>query len=335
MAELRRLLLTACAVFLLLLALIAVCLLPPSHPLSISTLSAWLRPQADLDRILQETAMPDKTVIITTLNEAWATPNSMIDLFLHSFGTGKKITRLVNHLLIVALDEKSYERCLSIHLHCFHLKKDGVDFSRSEKLFMTPDYLTMMWTRIDFLRQVLEKGFSFIFSDADVLWFRDPFEYLSPDADVLMACDHYVGDPWNLTNEANGGFVYARANTRTVNFYKYWFMAREAFPGMHDQDVFNMIKQGKALEEIGLQMQFFDTKYISCFCQPSDDLEKVVTMHANCCFGLESKLQDLRRILADWNRYQLATNRSEELRWSAPKSCLQSSKVLESSEMLH
>ncbi|MCO5597497.1 hypothetical protein L7F22_051575 [Adiantum nelumboides] len=330
MAELRRILSRACVAFLLIFALLAVLLMPASHPLSLSTLSAWLRPQqteAELDSILWKAAMPNKTVIITTLNAAWATPNSMIDLFLQSFGTGINITRFLNHLLIVALDEKSYKRCMSIHLHCFRLKTDGIDFSR-EKLFMTPDYLTMMWTRIDFLRQVLEKGFSFFFSDADVLWFRDPFQYISSDADFQMACDYYVGDPRSLTNAVNGGFVYAQANTRTISFYKYWFMAREAFPGLHDQDVFNMIKQDKAVEEIGLQMQFFDTKYISCFCQPSDDLEKVVTMHANCCFGLQSKLDDLRRILADWNRYQLSTNKSEEMRWSAPKACLESSKVL-------
>ncbi|KAI5059351.1 hypothetical protein GOP47_0025670 [Adiantum capillus-veneris] len=289
-------------------------------------ISPWLRfrqtqvcrETSDLQEILRKTAMPDNMVIITTLNEAWETPNSMIDLFLQSFTT----TSLLNHLLIVALDNKSYERCLGIHSHCFHLKTDGVDFSRTEKLFMTPDYLTMMWTRIDFLQQVLEKGFSFIFSDADILWFRDPFQYLSADVDFQVACDFYVGDPSSLENAVNTGFVFARANNKTISLYKYWYMAREAFPGMHDQDVFNKIKRNKALEVIGLRMQFLDTKFISTFCQPSDDLEKVATMHANCCFGLQSKLDDLRWILADWNRYRLSTNRTKEVRWSAPKACL-------------
>ena len=36
--------------------------------------------------------MEDKTVIITTLNEAWAAPNTVIDLFLESFRTGQGIS---------------------------------------------------------------------------------------------------------------------------------------------------------------------------------------------------------------------------------------------------
>jgi hypothetical protein len=40
---------------------------------------------------------------------------------------------------------------------------DGVDFS-GQKNFMTDGYLRMMWRRVDFLREVLEKGFSFVFT---------------------------------------------------------------------------------------------------------------------------------------------------------------------------
>jgi len=38
-----------------------------------------------LESVLRNTSMKDKTVIITILNEAWAEPGSMFDLFLESF----------------------------------------------------------------------------------------------------------------------------------------------------------------------------------------------------------------------------------------------------------
>ncbi|KAH7306585.1 hypothetical protein KP509_22G020600 [Ceratopteris richardii] len=270
--------------------------------------------------------MPDKTVIITTLNEAWATRNTMIDLFLESFGLGINTTRFLDHLLIVALDQNSYDRCISIHSHCFELKTDGVDFS-GEKIFNSPDYLRMMWRRIDFLRQVLEEGYSFLFSDADIMWFRDPFPYISPDADIQVACDKYLGQPNSLRNRANGGFLFARANKRTINFYKYWYLAKEVFPGMHDQDVLNKIKRDNALKEFGLRLQFFDTKFISGFCQLSNDFEVIVTMHANCCYGLQNKLDDLRQMLTDWKRFRSMTpsmKRFGRPTWAAPKACLTS-----------
>lgn len=107
--------------------------------------------------------MPDRTVILTTLNEAWAARNSVIDLFLQSFRIGDGTRKLLDHLVIVALDQKAYSRCKVLHSHCFALSTEGVDFSQ-EAYFMTPDYLNMMWRRIDFLRYVLEMGYNFVFT---------------------------------------------------------------------------------------------------------------------------------------------------------------------------
>ena len=107
--------------------------------------------------------MEDKTVILTTLNEAWAAENSTIDLFLESFRIGNGTLKLLNHLVIIALDQKAFSRCLELHNHCFSLVSEGDDFHQ-EAYFMTPDYLKMMWRRIDFLRSVLELGYDFVFT---------------------------------------------------------------------------------------------------------------------------------------------------------------------------
>lgn len=107
--------------------------------------------------------MRDKTVILTTLNAAWANPGSVIDLFMESFRNGETTHHLLNHLVIVSLDMKAYTRCMAIHAHCFALITEGVDFS-GEKSFMSKGYLRMMWRRVNFFRVVLTKGYSFIFS---------------------------------------------------------------------------------------------------------------------------------------------------------------------------
>lgn len=237
---------------------------------------------------------------------------------------GEGTERFVDHLVIVALDQKTYERCIFVHVHCFQLRTEGVDFS-GVKAFRSSDYVKMMWRRIQFLREVLEEGYSFVFTDADILWFRDPFPLFSPEADLQIACDFYNGRPNSLKNNANGGFVFARSNKRTIQFYKYWHKARELFPDKHDQDVFDKIKHDEALADMGLRVSFLDTKYISGFCQPRGDLVTVCTMHANCCYDLESKLQDLRLILSDWRKFRSMSpqeKRVHKFSWSAPKACL-------------
>ncbi|KAL6189743.1 hypothetical protein ACLB2K_036145 [Fragaria x ananassa] len=276
-----------------------------------------------IEEVLKDAAMEDGTVILTTLNEAWAAPNSIIDLFLESFRNGVGTRRLLNHLVIIALDQKAYRRCLQIHTHCFGLHTEGVDF-REEAYFMTPNYLKMMWARIDFLRSVLEMGFNFVFTDADVMWFRDPFPRFYSNADFQIACDHFLGSSDDLQNKPNGGFNYVKSNNRSIEFYKHWYSSRETYPGYHDQDVLNMIKFDPSTLSIGLRMKFLDTAYFGGFCEPSRDLNQVCTMHANCCFGLDSKLHDLRIMVQDWKEFLSlppSLKRDYIFPWAVPQNC--------------
>ncbi|XP_020548782.1 uncharacterized protein At4g15970-like [Sesamum indicum] len=266
-----------------------------------------------------------KTVIITTVNAAWTEPNSIFDLFMESFRIGTQTQSLLKHLVVVALDQKAYSRCLDVHPHCFALTTAGVDFS-GQAFFMSADYLKMMWRRIDFLRSVLDMGYNFIFSDADIMWLRDPFPIFYPDGDFQIACDTYKYDSTDLRNLPNGGFTYVKSNNRTIQFYKFWYNGKDYFPGIHDQDVFNRIKFNPLIVEIGLEIRFLDTAYFGGFCQPSKDLDLVVTMHANCCIGLENKIHDIKMVIEDWKSYMglMAVKGRKNLSnrtWTAPWRC--------------
>lgn len=116
-----------------------------------------------LDRVLKNASMEDRTVILTTLNEAWAEPNSMFDIFLESFRIGNGTQRLLNHLVIICMDQKAYARCLALNFHCYHPDSKGVNYT-SEAVFMTNTYLEMMWARIDLFASILEMGYNFVFT---------------------------------------------------------------------------------------------------------------------------------------------------------------------------
>lgn len=113
--------------------------------------------------VLENASTENRTVIVTTLNKAWAEPNSLFDLFLESFRIGQGTQRLLKHVVVVCLDSKAFDRCSQLHPNCYYLETSGIDFS-GEKRFATPDYLKMMWRRIELLTQVLEMGFNFIFT---------------------------------------------------------------------------------------------------------------------------------------------------------------------------
>ncbi|KAI4329770.1 hypothetical protein MLD38_028118 [Melastoma candidum] len=136
-------------------------------------------------------------------------------------------------------------------------RADGSTSSRAK--FMATDYLHMMWHRIDLLRLILQMGYSFVFTDTDIMWLRDPFPRFCADADFQIACDFFNGNPTDKENHPNGGFNYA-----------------------------------------------------SSAC----------TMHANCCVGLENKINDLSILLDDWRKYtSLPPNETTSASWTVPQDC--------------
>ncbi|XP_074573241.1 uncharacterized protein At4g15970-like [Curcuma longa] len=276
-----------------------------------------------LERVLRAAATADNAVIITSLNAFWSTPGSGLDVFLEGFRTGNGTRELLNHLVIVAVDDKAYERCVAVHRHCLDFKVEGLDFS-AEKVFNSPEYLDMMWARLDFLRLVLEKGFDFVFSDVDIMWFRNPFPYFYSEGDFQISCDRFLGDPTDLKNSPNNGFNYARSNNRSIEFFKYWYSSRARFPGVHEQNVLNKIKFDQRTQDIGVKIRFLSTERFGGFCQPSKNFNKVCTMHANCCIGLRRKINDLRAMLDDWRKFTSLppdVRISSNFSWSVPQTC--------------
>lgn len=127
-----------------------------------------------------------------------------------------------------------------------------------------------------------------------------------------------------MKNNPNGGFNYVKSSNYSINFYKFWYNSRTNYPKMHDQDVLNKIKYDPMLREIGITIKFLDTAYFGGFCQPSRDLNKVCTMHANCCIGLDRKIHDLKVMLEDWRKYLALPDDERASRpnsWTVPQNC--------------
>ncbi|KAI4974793.1 hypothetical protein ZWY2020_048400 [Hordeum vulgare] len=280
----------------------------------------------ELAELLKNASMEDGTVIMTSINKAYAAPGSLLDLFLESFRVGEGTAHLLDHVLIVAVDPGALRRCRSVHRHCYLLRRSpgAVDYS-DEKHFMTKDYLDMMWGRNRFQQTILELGFNFLFTDIDIMWFRNPLRHIAITSDVAIASDFFNGDPESMGNRPNGGFLYVRSANRTVEFYRRWRRARRRFPdGTNEQEILGRA-QGELSRRSGVRMQFLDTAHCGGFCQLSGDMGRVCTLHANCCTGLANKVHDLRNVLRDWRNYTAAPpqeRRVGDFRWTRPGKCI-------------
>ncbi|WOL07621.1 hypothetical protein Cni_G16366 [Canna indica] len=270
----------------------------------------------DLDMVLEATSMKNKILIIAILNKAYVGENGMLDLFLQSLRQGEKTEFLINHLLLVAVDDLAFNLCNALQLHCYKLVS-GVDFSK-EAFYMSDHFIKMMWRRTQFLSNVLKRGYSFIFTDMDILWLRNPLTRLGGREDLQISCDSYNGLHNATANFINTGFYFVKSNSRTVALFHRWYSAMNSSSGMKDQDVLLQMSFDGVFMQLGMRVKYLDTNYFSGFCQKSRDFRKVITVHANCCIGTNAKLVDLRAFFEAWKIHNGTANAS----WPAHKSCL-------------
>ncbi|XP_059633816.1 uncharacterized protein At1g28695-like [Cornus florida] len=296
----------------------------------------------ELDVVLEEASMSNKTVVIAVVNRAYAEEQNggvymtMLDLFLESFWVGEETRGLLDHLLVVAVDQTAYDRCIFRGLHCYRLVTDGVDFT-GEKLYMSDEFIKMMWRRTRFLLDVLNRGYNFIFTDTDVMWLRNPFERLSKNEteDIQMSTDDFNGDAWSEANFINTGFYYVRSNNRTISLFQKWYDMKDNSTGMKEQDVLARLIHDGVLRQLGLKVRFLDTLYFSGFCKDSRDITAVTTVHANCCRSISAKVTDLAAVLRDWKKFRrlvaryprAAANATLNFQWSKHIGCFKSWRV--------
>ncbi|BBG95900.1 Nucleotide-diphospho-sugar transferase family protein [Prunus dulcis] len=71
---------------------------------------------------------------------------------------------MISQLLLLVVDQTSFEHCKFLHLHCHKLEADDPADFEVEKLYMSQDFINMMSGRTPFLKEMLERGYSFIFT---------------------------------------------------------------------------------------------------------------------------------------------------------------------------
>ncbi|TYJ04650.1 hypothetical protein E1A91_A12G106500v1 [Gossypium mustelinum] len=292
----------------------------------------------ELELALRKASMPNRTVIIAVINKAYVERSvneeaTMLDLFLESFWVGENTRPLLEHLLLVAVDQTAYERCQFRRLHCYRLVTEGVDFA-GEKVYMSQDFINMMWRRTLFLLEILKRGYNFIFTDIDVMWLRNPFLRLSPleEADLEISVDTFNDDPRPENKYINTGFYYIRSNSKTISLFHTWYSQKNNSTGKKEQDVLQDLIRGGLLQKLNLKVKFLETRYFSGFCQDSKDITAVTTMHANCCRNSKAKFRDLTTALRDWKQFKAAVFQHPEIidrigldfKWTAHTECLNS-----------
>ncbi|CAL9086277.1 unnamed protein product [Musa textilis] len=289
-----------------------------TFPAHTSCAKSWKTHQ--LKTSLQAAATGNKTLVISYLNKAYVEENGMLDLFLRSLKEGEDTAFLINHLVLITVDQTAFDRCKMHRLHCYRLVAEDLDFSK-EQLFMSEGYINLVWQKVVVLGEVLKHGYNFIFTDIDIMWLRNPFSRLSLHGeDLQISCDDYNGRPFDDSNHINTGFFYVASNNKTIKLFDTWFESRKTLERMHDQDVLVFLKSKGVFKQLGVSVRFLDTLYFSGFCEVTKNSKEVITVHANCCRSIKAKVDDLTETLEAWKKLK----GTPTVGWPQRRACIQS-----------
>ncbi|CAL9014826.1 unnamed protein product [Prunus brigantina] len=306
-------------------ALVLLCILlkKSSQPIGtthdVSLLKFQTNPEsAELVEVLRRASMADRTIILTIVEEAWTGPGSVLDLFLESFRIGQGTKWLLNHLIIVTLGRQAFQYFKSLHPHCFQLTPIGVSKpSTGEQLHQHSR------DRHDLLHKVLQLGYNLVFTEVDVMWFRNPIPHFNPQDEVTIPCDL---EPKYGSNKQDRGLFYVKSNYISVKFFNYLKLVGVLYPNTPFESLCEIATEQEIMEMLGMRIKFLYKVYFGGFCQPLKNNSEVYTMQANCCEKIESKVHDLKLVLDDWSNFtgqssnhSLGTLSS----WRAPDKCNQ------------
>ncbi|XP_031382781.1 uncharacterized protein At1g28695-like [Punica granatum] len=172
------------------------------------------------------------------------------------------------------------------------------------KPFRRTNRIEVEWRRNMLIQEVIELGYSFIYTDVDVLWFRNPFPLLGRYDAMVMAPKH-ASDSQSITKSPGGGFFYMHSNEIALEFLKLWNFERILYPDSDTQSTLEMILQSSD-EFLGFlrnKMSYLDTVDYEDFCQGSVDLRRVYIARVNCSTESEHKIHDVEILLDSWKSF--------------------------------
>lgn len=112
-----------------------------------------------------------------------------------------------------------------------------------------------------------QRFFLLFIQDADILWFRNPFDHFANNTDFQISSDKYRGNPYSFYNRPNCGYQYTRSNNRTIAMYRHWCQGGEENPSIDEQSVLKVMLKRNEIATYNVKIRFLETERFSGFCE--------------------------------------------------------------------
>ena len=172
--------------------------------------------EAELKPILAKAAK-NNVVMTMTMNAG------MTDMILNFVCSARRAGHSIDHLVLFPTDDEAVDVAKSLGIAYFRHKSFG-DFPKEEAAsYGDNTFVAMMWIKVLCVYLPVNMGYSVLFQDADVVWFKDPITEYFMKPELSGDFDVYFQDDGSRSTRfspyfSNSGFYFLRQTPRTRYF---------------------------------------------------------------------------------------------------------------------
>ena len=168
----------------------------------------------ELDDILSRIASKKKDVLVMCINQG------NLDLFMNFLQSTRRHNLDVSNLIVFGGDDTVVSLLSKMGVTGYFHPSLGTAPSKASGGYGDTTFIKMMWLKLYSVYLPIRLGYNVLFQDADLVWFKDPFEYFHSnflDIDTLWMDDGARSERFTPVY-ANSGFYYLRNTLRTRSF---------------------------------------------------------------------------------------------------------------------
>jgi len=255
----------------------------------------------------------DNHIIYTLTNSA------CIELTLNLIQSFKKLN--ITNFIIIAIDKLSYEKLTdkNILVIFFNFKEL---INKEYSLFLSQNYFEILWIKSLIIYSMIkigeENNIDTLFTDADVVFLKNPYEYIAEKEYDLFLQSLYIRKPEDryiydyICELCDTGIVYSKANSNISSIYKKIFYALNNNENINYLDAHALIEIVKENEDkitVSTYYQdnrkkgYINIKILNQYLFPGGETFNSITnkkysfyiFHANGVKGLEEKIKLLKK----------------------------------------
>ena len=228
----------------------------------------------------------------------------------------------VNNILVAAFDKETYKFAFLQGLPVFKVARKAKPTSNNNDAGSNNNSCNprstclqeLLIMKLQAVLQILHKGYNVLWSDLDVVWFKNPLPYLQsfgPDMFPVQVDEPNMNRPSNRHGTVNSGFFYAQAVTRVIETFKEILkQLRARTPTDVEDQIFNRVlcgnrgqlrvdstecKTANGLRTIFLDRHTFPNGIVDGYWWHPNVIQVCVSngvyvLHNNWIDGLESKV---------------------------------------------